>query len=301
MQPETIITEEKSPLFRVTSVSKYLAMILFIALPFVGGFVGYSLDKTDHTAINTSTLLTTPIIDTTSAVIDAPRIQLLSEKTTIDDSQNDPGLNIYHRETIAIPSFSDSPEYIKFDIGSIQSLYINSETTKQEIESAVFASRLDYNQHLKFNEQTNEWYLDGVAGSFTTTLFRVYKLEPQEDVISRITAIHKTDSPLTEGERNILIQLAQQFPDKDERYFLNRDFCQIEEKFDGTTGYISTVRPEYREAVDALGQHPGIFCSKPSIIKLDNVLIENYAFPIDAAEPKAFNFQPVKEEELSGN
>lgn len=34
---------EKSVLHQVTPVSKYLAMALFISLPFVGGYVGYSL------------------------------------------------------------------------------------------------------------------------------------------------------------------------------------------------------------------------------------------------------------------
>lgn len=32
----------KHPLFRVTKTSKYLAMILFIAMPFIGGYIGYT-------------------------------------------------------------------------------------------------------------------------------------------------------------------------------------------------------------------------------------------------------------------
>jgi len=39
---EVVETEEKSPLHKVTPVSKYLAMILFIILPFLGGWIGYS-------------------------------------------------------------------------------------------------------------------------------------------------------------------------------------------------------------------------------------------------------------------
>jgi len=34
-------TEVTSPLYKVTPLSKYLAMILFIALPFIGGWIGY--------------------------------------------------------------------------------------------------------------------------------------------------------------------------------------------------------------------------------------------------------------------
>jgi len=38
-------TEEKSPsiIFQVTPFSKYLALFLFIVLPFIGGFVGYNI------------------------------------------------------------------------------------------------------------------------------------------------------------------------------------------------------------------------------------------------------------------
>lgn len=43
MQPETNQPEEYlAPLKKVTPVSKYLAMALFIILPFVGGWIGYS-------------------------------------------------------------------------------------------------------------------------------------------------------------------------------------------------------------------------------------------------------------------
>lgn len=47
MEPNNINQEEvqvqqKSPLHQVTPLSKYLAMTLFIILPFVGGYIGYS-------------------------------------------------------------------------------------------------------------------------------------------------------------------------------------------------------------------------------------------------------------------
>lgn len=39
---EVVVTEQKSALHRVTPLSKYLAMALFVLLPFVGGWVGYT-------------------------------------------------------------------------------------------------------------------------------------------------------------------------------------------------------------------------------------------------------------------
>ena len=35
------VVAEKHPVFQVTTVSKYLALLLFILLPFIGGYIGY--------------------------------------------------------------------------------------------------------------------------------------------------------------------------------------------------------------------------------------------------------------------
>lgn len=44
MEPQTTVTESViEPLKKVTPLSKYLAMILFILMPFLGGYVGYQL------------------------------------------------------------------------------------------------------------------------------------------------------------------------------------------------------------------------------------------------------------------
>lgn len=38
----TEVTKEKHPVFEVTPLSKYLALILFIVMPFIGGWIGYT-------------------------------------------------------------------------------------------------------------------------------------------------------------------------------------------------------------------------------------------------------------------
>ncbi|MEY2665536.1 MAG: hypothetical protein RLZZ480_641 [Candidatus Parcubacteria bacterium] len=38
----TEVIKEKHPVFRVTKTSKYLAMLLFITMPFLGGWIGYT-------------------------------------------------------------------------------------------------------------------------------------------------------------------------------------------------------------------------------------------------------------------
>ncbi len=43
MEPENNITEaSKNPLLKVTPLSKYLAMVLLVTLPFIGGWIGYT-------------------------------------------------------------------------------------------------------------------------------------------------------------------------------------------------------------------------------------------------------------------
>jgi hypothetical protein len=41
MEPENTAVKSTSRLNQVTPLSKYLAMVLFIAMPFIGGWIGY--------------------------------------------------------------------------------------------------------------------------------------------------------------------------------------------------------------------------------------------------------------------
>lgn len=64
--------EHSSPIFVATSFSKYLAMILFIALPFVGGYVGYSHAVNSITAndINKNAVMTSRVINRDATVLE---------------------------------------------------------------------------------------------------------------------------------------------------------------------------------------------------------------------------------------
>lgn len=57
MEPENTtldaVVEQKSALHRITPLSKYLAMALFVALPFVGGWVGYTFAPMKIVEVNT--------------------------------------------------------------------------------------------------------------------------------------------------------------------------------------------------------------------------------------------------------
>ena len=57
---ETTVSPElktdKHPIFQVTQTSKYLAMLLFILMPFIGGWIGYTLAPIKTVVIETKTV-----------------------------------------------------------------------------------------------------------------------------------------------------------------------------------------------------------------------------------------------------
>ncbi|GEM_PF-2305371 len=63
LSSESKITQQKTsfyaPLFKVTAISKYFALVLFVALPFIGGWMGYSLSA-NKAEINATTV--TPVV-----------------------------------------------------------------------------------------------------------------------------------------------------------------------------------------------------------------------------------------------
>jgi hypothetical protein len=69
MEPENIVAEEKHVLCRVTPVSKYLAMILFIVVPFLSGWIGYeiALSNSVPEIVMPTPATTTKTIDRVSA------------------------------------------------------------------------------------------------------------------------------------------------------------------------------------------------------------------------------------------
>jgi hypothetical protein len=74
MEQVNLQSEEKiSPskynyLNTVTKTSKYLAVILFITLPFIGGYIGYSLN--DQVATDSNTAISPEIVPTTELSIE---------------------------------------------------------------------------------------------------------------------------------------------------------------------------------------------------------------------------------------
>ncbi len=50
-EPIVVTTSKESliaPLYKVTSLSKCLAAVVFIVMPFIGGFIGYSMGCDRH-------------------------------------------------------------------------------------------------------------------------------------------------------------------------------------------------------------------------------------------------------------
>lgn len=85
MNPEKNLEEvvdtvkEKHPVFQVTKLSKYLAMVVFIIMPFIGGWIGYNLAPTKIIEI------TTPAIE-----IDEVATSTVSDDVVKEDVKTNP-------------------------------------------------------------------------------------------------------------------------------------------------------------------------------------------------------------------
>lgn len=81
-----VIVPKKNVLFEVTTVSKVLAAILFIILPFVGFWIGYTYGSN-----NSITEVTTTIASNTQNQITTPELE--SEASVVTDTTTQAELN----------------------------------------------------------------------------------------------------------------------------------------------------------------------------------------------------------------
>jgi len=88
MEPETNQTESIiGPLKKVTPVSKYLAMVLFVVLPFVGGWIGYMLAQEKLVQIQPFQSESTDVVRenflNSSEIVNTPQLTSLDSETSI--------------------------------------------------------------------------------------------------------------------------------------------------------------------------------------------------------------------------
>lgn len=59
--PPVVAIATKHPVFQVTQTSKYLAMLLFILMPFIGGYIGYTIAPIKTVVVETIVVKGLPI------------------------------------------------------------------------------------------------------------------------------------------------------------------------------------------------------------------------------------------------
>lgn len=65
---------KKHPVFQVTQTSKYLAMLLFILMPFIGGWIGYTMAPIKTVVIETTTVSTNSINEESPLTIESAQV-----------------------------------------------------------------------------------------------------------------------------------------------------------------------------------------------------------------------------------
>jgi hypothetical protein len=75
MNPHTdTAPSEKHTVFQVTSTSKYLALLLFIFMPFIGGYIGYMLNPVKTVVIEVPVTTMSPVTTGTPLTIESAMV-----------------------------------------------------------------------------------------------------------------------------------------------------------------------------------------------------------------------------------
>ena len=85
-EPNNQIVTELHPVNQITPVSRYLALLLFVLLPFIGGYVGYRLAPERVVVINVSSPST---VDNVNINSQESSVSELGESTTLSPVQSD--------------------------------------------------------------------------------------------------------------------------------------------------------------------------------------------------------------------
>ncbi len=251
----------RSRLYQITPLSKYLAMALFIAMPFLGGYVGY------HTAQSNQIL--NSAVPAVITVVATSTKNLAKEHSVVIDNAR---LTVDLRPTIQAE--------LMFTV------------TAQDLPTVDVL-----NEMLVFRPESGVIVLEKYhSGEIDEELLRVAKFTTGEDletILERMTleVIAETSNrTVAEAEREqaaFIISRASSSPIKTDVTFSS--LCELgtrtlEDKtiydlnYTGEFGTINWPRP----------------CGSGGFQIFDGVVVANFATPTDAMEPKTIPFDDVR-------
>jgi hypothetical protein len=273
---QTETTEQKTkffaPLFRVTPLSKYFALALFIALPFVGGVVGYWYGFVD--AANTSTLFVHQLSDMSP---DTKQTKLLSV------NPNEQRYIVSEEMRLGIKPFAD--RRLQFEVTSYRS------------KEAPF-----FTDHVLFKPETGEVVLQNYNyDGDESRLLQLYPYDGKTDIERYIEdkileeAARQSNTSfetvLAAYDTDIKALVQKVEPQRDLSTVDFRNFCVLKEF---NVNGVKVYGLEYHDLYHTPENWPGFICGYGAYMFFENFVVANFAQSVDASEPKVLRHREIQ-------
>jgi hypothetical protein len=285
----TEYTEKLHPssvLFRVTSFSKYLALILFIALPFVGGWIGYMYGSEWAIKVPVAQEMNTEEVSHESGRADeAPAIEMvdIGEKSDTEPSQE-------KKSSGAITTGVAVQQGIAMKIEPFSDRILRFEITAHSLRN----DHRPYVDYLKFNAATGEVILDGYfREGFESSLLKLYALTSDENLERKLQDMVLAETNEDSYTQRLRDAAREQLSDDLVSEIDFRSFCKLQlleaeaHSQQNDLAYLKYDTGTYGE-LDFLSFPYGDPCriGWSGVVVLDGLLVVNLIPPVDAAEPK---------------
>lgn len=242
---------------RVTAVSKYLALALFIALPFLGGYIGY--------------------VYAPEKVVEVERVVEVEGSFDIQRDEDERENFVFVTESVSIP-ISDN-RVMNVDIAAQQNFHT----------AILYSDYLNFDANTGLISLKDIWYEGG-----SEELAKVYYNQNVSDIETAIEDIEISKSTAEQGsEENYDKYLAELLNDYGYETMTYREFCKLSsfeyDEYSDLVWYRLGYDREYYSGDFELDIRSLFICGSHTFFVVDNIIVESYSVPIDAMQPKIIN------------
>lgn len=169
----------KSPLMEVTPLSKYLAMALFVTLPFIGGWIGYKYAPEKIVEVDQIVYRKTePVVSTTNETTSADAVLSPYEKRLqhIEKLKSDPNLkidNIYDLQSVVTfkefeTMYASARKYVtENSIEGMQFSLVFNWRKGEWVNFMVIPENVETdNAQIFMQKESGQWILKGFGTAF---------------------------------------------------------------------------------------------------------------------------------------
>lgn len=275
VQRETVEQKTKffAPLFQVTKLSKYFAILLFVMMPFIGGWVGYWYGSSNQPCC------------ISQAIYQFEENQL-RESVNVSRGQDDARNHLSSNKSYFIS------EEIQLSIKPFSDYQLEFEVSAYRNKSAPF-----FTDHTIFKPETGEIVLQNYysSSSGTERLLQLYAYNGESD-IEKYIEDRSLQEFARQSDTTVDVQLAAYSesikelvqkiePQKDVSNIDFRSFCKLRENnYNG----ITTYSLGYDDLYDEPENWTGFICGYTSYIFFDGFVVTNFAQPGDVSQPKVY-------------